>query len=83
MGALAGLLDIWPDASTVLPTPGERIDLGGATLRVLSVTDGAQSRQFLQVEDEMLLTGVAPAADDAQARWIAPRHGFLRSRPGS
>ncbi len=44
MGALAGLLDIWPDASTVPPTPGERIDLGGATLRVLSGTDGAQSR---------------------------------------
>jgi 8-oxo-dGTP pyrophosphatase MutT (NUDIX family) len=75
--------DIWPDASTIPPAPGERIDLGGATLRVLSGANGAQSRQFLQVEDEMLLTGSGPAADNAQARWIAPRHGFLRSRPGS
>lgn len=75
--------DIWPDASTIPPAPGERIDLGGATLRVLSGANGAQSRQFLQVEDEMLLTGSGPAADNAQARWIAPRHGFLRSRPAS
>ncbi|MET3384064.1 NUDIX domain-containing protein [Variovorax paradoxus] len=81
MGAFDSLRDIWPDASAVSPAPGELIDLGGAALRVLPGTDGAQSRQFLQVEDEVLLTGVAPAADNARARWIAPRHGFLRSRP--
>jgi len=31
----------------------------------------------------MLLAGLdaGPAADDGRARWIALRHGFLRSRP--
>lgn len=80
--AMRALRDIWPDASTA---PGELIDLGDATLRVLPGTEGAQSRQFLQVEDRTLLTGLAPgsAADGGQALWIAPRHGFLRSRPAS
>ena len=77
------LHEAWPNASIASPAPGEQIDLGDATLRVLPGTGGAPTCQFLQVEDRMLLAGLdaGPAADDGRARWIALRHGFLRSRP--
>jgi len=70
------------DAGTVVLAPGEQISVGDATLRVLPDDGDAQSRRFLLVEEGMLFAGTsdAPTADDEQVRWIAPRHGFLRSR---
>jgi 8-oxo-dGTP pyrophosphatase MutT (NUDIX family) len=72
-------LDAWPDAST-LP-PGERIELGDATLRVLLGDGEAQPRRFLLVEERVLFTGTPDdhAAGENEIRWIAPRHGFLHS----
>ena len=77
------LRETWPDAATVHPAPGERFDLGSATLDVLAGADGLQSRRFLLVEEHTLFTGFTTqtAADNAgKIEWIAPRHGFLRSR---
>jgi 8-oxo-dGTP pyrophosphatase MutT (NUDIX family) len=66
--------EAWPDASVSPPAPGQRLDLGGATLHVLNAQAGPQ---FLLPEDSTLFTGAAsPATDNAD--WIAPRHGFLR-----
>ncbi|MET3184185.1 UNVERIFIED_ORG: 8-oxo-dGTP pyrophosphatase MutT (NUDIX family) [Variovorax guangxiensis] len=75
------LREIWPDASAVLPAPDERIELGEATLRVLPGDGDAHSRRFLLVEDGMLFAGSSAdhAAGEDEVRWIAARHGFLRS----
>ncbi|HEX7864887.1 MAG TPA: NUDIX domain-containing protein [Variovorax sp.] len=75
----SGALDAWPDASAV--PPGEWIELGDATLRVLPGDGKTQSHRFLLVEEGMLFTGTQDGrtTGEEEVRWIAPRHGFLRS----
>ncbi|MDH6170735.1 8-oxo-dGTP pyrophosphatase MutT (NUDIX family) [Variovorax boronicumulans] len=57
--------------------PGGTLDLGGATLQMLKIGDGAPS--FLLVEERMLFTGAnvtATGTNDA-IEWIAPSQGFI------
>jgi len=48
---------------------------------VLPGDGDAHSRRFLLVEDGMLFAGLSEdhAAGEDEVRWIAARHGFLRS----
>ncbi|SCX53802.1 NUDIX domain-containing protein [Variovorax sp. EL159] len=79
--ALASLRATWPDVSISPPAPGEKLVLGEATLQACAGTDGANSRQFLLIEDLTLFIGLASANtvdSTGLLQWIAPRHGFMR-----
>jgi 8-oxo-dGTP pyrophosphatase MutT (NUDIX family) len=57
--------------------PGDVLDLGGATLRMLKSGEGAPS--FLLVEERMLFTGpdVTTTGTNDAIEWIAPSQGFI------
>ncbi|WP_042579862.1 NUDIX hydrolase [Variovorax paradoxus] len=57
--------------------PGDMLDLGGATLRMLKSGEGAPS--LLLVEERMLFTGpdVATTGTNDAIEWIAPSRGFI------
>jgi hypothetical protein len=65
--------------STQPDWPGDTLDLGGATLRVLRGDDGAPC--VLLVEERMLFTVLGHAAITNASHpieWIAPAEGFIR-----
>ena len=68
-----------PGAQHMHPSwPGDTLDLGGATLRVLRDDEGAPC--LLLVEERMLFTGPgtsAPLGAGHAVAWIAPAEGFI------
>lgn len=65
-----------------VPLPGDRLTVGGCTLRVLRTADGPDSAACLLLEEEKLL--FLREADQLSAlategvEWLAPASGFLR-----
>jgi len=80
--ALESLRSSWPGAVVLWPSPGESLDMGGATLVARSAPGGTSvpALQFLLPEERTLFTGAMGAAAvqaGGEAEWIAPASGFL------